>query len=432
MRREAALPALDDAPPIELVRDTRVSQTVPLSAVSAVRVSNVDKKSEPGELPVRLCNYTDVYKNEYITNDLEFMHATASRAEVARFALRPGDVIITKDSETPDDIGIPSLVDNATAALVCGYHLAMIRPCLETIDPTFLAKQLAQPRIARYFGQQANGSTRYGLSITSVENTPIWLPSIGQQRKIGAIARLLDRAIGRVEELIAKLARIRLGLLEDLMVRDVDVFRSRPLSSIANVSFSSVDKITRFGEAPVRLCNYIDVYTRRYITADLPFMRASATRTEIARFGLQVGDVIITKDSETPDDIGVPTIVDGAAPDIVCGYHLALIRPNRECVDPTFLSLQFAHSRLKSYFGRQATGTTRYGLSTKGIEQAPILDLPVREQESRSSIMRRHDHHAAQIDDELAKLRALRVSLMADLFSGRTVTPDAEIAGARR
>ena len=38
-----------------------------------------------GELPVRLCNYTDVYKNDYITDDLEFMRATASRAEIAKF-----------------------------------------------------------------------------------------------------------------------------------------------------------------------------------------------------------------------------------------------------------------------------------------------------------------------------------------------------------
>ena len=67
-----------------------VPQMVPLSEVCEVRVSNVDKKSEPGELPVRLCNSTDIYKNDYITDDLEFMRATASRAERAdRLLSRP-------------------------------------------------------------------------------------------------------------------------------------------------------------------------------------------------------------------------------------------------------------------------------------------------------------------------------------------------------
>ena len=77
------------------------------------------------------------------------MRATASLAEIARFGLRVGDVIITKDSETPDDIGIPALVDSVGSDLVCGYHLAMIRPVPDEVDPTFLAKQLAQPRMAR-------------------------------------------------------------------------------------------------------------------------------------------------------------------------------------------------------------------------------------------------------------------------------------------
>ena len=222
MRREAVLSALEDAPSIEPVRDTSILQKVPLSAVSEVRVSNVDKKSEPGEVPVQLCNYTDVYKNSYITDDLEFMRATASRTEIAKFGLRVGDVIITKDSETPDDIGIPSLVDSAAANLLCGYHLAMARPVQDRVDPTFLAKQLAQPRIARYFGQQSNGSTRYGLSITSIERAPIWLPAIGQQREIGEIARELDTAISRVEDVISKLRQVRSGLVRDLFARGLD------------------------------------------------------------------------------------------------------------------------------------------------------------------------------------------------------------------
>ena len=42
-------------------REERIHDVVEL------RTSNVDKKSEDGENPVRLCNYVDVYKNEKIT-----------------------------------------------------------------------------------------------------------------------------------------------------------------------------------------------------------------------------------------------------------------------------------------------------------------------------------------------------------------------------
>src|SRR3990170_1149679 len=65
-------------------------------------------------------------------------------------------------------------------------------------------------------------------------------------------------------------------------------WREATLSSVAEVRFSSVDKITRPSEKPVRLCNYVDVYENNYITGDLEFMQASATQPEIVRFGLQV------------------------------------------------------------------------------------------------------------------------------------------------
>ncbi|MBK8003908.1 MAG: hypothetical protein IPK12_08155 [Gemmatimonadetes bacterium] len=72
--------------------------------------SNVDKKSYDGQQPVRLCNYTDVYYNERITADLELMAATATPEQVERFTLRANDVLITKDSETADDIAVAAFV----------------------------------------------------------------------------------------------------------------------------------------------------------------------------------------------------------------------------------------------------------------------------------------------------------------------------------
>ena len=38
-----------------------------LRTVAEMRVSNVDKHTKEDELPVRLCNYVDVYKNDRIT-----------------------------------------------------------------------------------------------------------------------------------------------------------------------------------------------------------------------------------------------------------------------------------------------------------------------------------------------------------------------------
>ena len=68
-----------------------------LKFFAEIRNSSVDKKIEGDEDPVRLCNYTDVYYNDRITSDLPFMEGSATKAEIERFQLKNGQVIITKD-----------------------------------------------------------------------------------------------------------------------------------------------------------------------------------------------------------------------------------------------------------------------------------------------------------------------------------------------
>ena len=95
-----------------------------LKTIASVRMSNVDKKTVEGQTPVKLCNYVDVYYNDFITAGLKFMNATATPEQVRRFMLRADDVLITKDSESWNDIAVPAVVVEDLSNVLCGYHLA--------------------------------------------------------------------------------------------------------------------------------------------------------------------------------------------------------------------------------------------------------------------------------------------------------------------
>jgi type I restriction enzyme S subunit len=163
----------------------------------------------------------DVYSNDYIVRGLPFMEATATPLEVERFKVESGDVIITKDSETPDDIGIPSVVMDEVQGLVCGYHLALIKPNRNTIDPVYLAKQLGTSEVSGYYARRASGSTRYGLSSLAISQTPIPLAPLIQQRKIAKILSTVDNLIEKTQALIDKYQSIKQGMMHDLFTRGV-------------------------------------------------------------------------------------------------------------------------------------------------------------------------------------------------------------------
>ena len=175
-----------------------------------IQNSNVDKTIAEDEEPVRLCNYTDVYYNERITPALHFMLGSATEAEIERFQLKRGQVIITKDSEGWDDIGIPALVTEDMPEVLCGYHLSVFEPTLE-LDGGFLAWLCRAEPLNDQFKLAANGVTRFGLGQYPMKNAFIVLPPLDTQRRI---VRFLDEKTAQIDELIAKKRELQRRLAE--------------------------------------------------------------------------------------------------------------------------------------------------------------------------------------------------------------------------
>ena len=174
-----------------------------LRFVASIRNSNVDKKSYDGQEPVLLCNYTDVYYNEKITSREGLMEAPASQSEIEKFSLKAGDVIITKDSETADDIGIPAWVPQDLPGVVCGYHLTQLRSN-EAVTPEFLFRTMQATSTRQYLEVETPGVTRFGLDQDTIGSIPVLVPPKEVQV---AIASHLDRATARIDALVAKKTR---------------------------------------------------------------------------------------------------------------------------------------------------------------------------------------------------------------------------------
>ena len=168
-------------------------------------ISNVNKVPDENELPVRLCNYTDVYYNDFVSSDMELMETTAKLEEIQKFHLEVDDVVITKDSEEWNDIAVSSLVIKTEPNMVCGYHLAMIRPNKDKLIGKYLARQFQSSAINHQFQLAATGVTRYGLPKNAIGEAIIPLPPLPEQQ---AIAAFLDRETGRIDTLIAKKQRL--------------------------------------------------------------------------------------------------------------------------------------------------------------------------------------------------------------------------------
>ena len=179
-------------------------KTLRVKHLANIRVSNVDKLSKPNELPVRLINYTDVYYGDRIVPELELMPATATASQVQTFRVQPGDVLITKDSEVSDDIGVPAYVERSSPDMVCGYHLALLRPIPQQTFGRFLYWAMNSKYVSDQLSVGSTGITRYGLKLDVISQTRIHLPPLAQQQNI---ANALDVETNQIDALISKRRR---------------------------------------------------------------------------------------------------------------------------------------------------------------------------------------------------------------------------------
>jgi type I restriction enzyme, S subunit len=194
-----------------------------IDAVADVLFSNVDKHTIDGEQPVQLCNYVDVYKNERITAALDFMDATAEAREVEKFQIRRHDVLATKDSETPDDIAVAALVAEDFPGVLCGYHLAMLRPPSKHVYGPFIGWAHASKQFRAQYEAKAVGVTRFGLPQYAFRVARIPVPPLPEQERIAAYlvasCAMVDAVVTAKRRQIYVLDQVRKNIVQRAVTR---------------------------------------------------------------------------------------------------------------------------------------------------------------------------------------------------------------------
>jgi len=295
--------------------------------------------------------------------------------------------------------------------------------CPDLINNEYLAYWLETQK--SYMESVASKTTIPYMNKANCESIPVAYPPLPEQKEIAKILSTWDKVIEKQEALIAAKQKRKKALMQQLLTgkKRFTGFEGEwkyfHLIDVAQILVSPVDKKTMDGEKPVLLCNYTDVYYNTRITKSLDFMHATATEREILKFKLKKGDVIITKDSETPGDIAIPAFVSEELGEVVCGYHLAILRPKKGKVDGEFLNYLLSMQKTRYYFFTLATGATRFGLSVGSIEKAHFHLPPIDEQQKIASILSAADREIETHQKQLTALKEQKKGLMQQLLTGK-------------
>ena len=424
-----------------------------LAKIASVVFSGVDKHSKDDELPVRLCNYVDVYNHDRIVPEMEFMEATATESEIRRFSIREGDVLATKDSEDPNDIAVAALVEQDMDGVLCGYHLAILRSRPHELYGPFLAWVHRSRRVLAHFESRATGVTRFGVSRKVFKSCPIPLPPVDEQIRIVAYLDASCNAIDLVMELkqaqLDTLDALGKSITTALVLTGLDA--TVRMRATNNAWLAEVPKHWKL----VALKRVTDIQTGVTLgktyeppLVERPYLRAAnvqdgyvdlekVTTIEVPeavalRHRLRPEDVLMTEGGDL-DKLGRGTVWDGQVAECMHQNHVFALRCHNHKLFPKFLTYVTASRYGRDYF--EATGKRTTNLASTNSTKVGLLPIPLPPTTEQQDII---DHIDARLTElnraeecirkQVDTLRAYRKSLIHECVTGKRRVADSDVA----
>ena len=192
--------------------------TKTLGEIGDISGSGVDKKCRPNEIPVRLVNYMDAARRDFIYNQDLNHWVTATPAQARRCAVQKGDIFFTPSSETREGIGLAAVAMEDIPNATYSYHIVRLRLRADW-DLRFRTYAFKTRDFMSQTETYCDGcGTRYVLSQAKFRKLTISVPADkAEQTAIAAVLSDMDAELAALEAKLSKARAIKQGMMQELL-----------------------------------------------------------------------------------------------------------------------------------------------------------------------------------------------------------------------
>lgn len=372
-------------------------------------------------------------------------------SQTAKFAVEPGDLLMTRYNGSRDLVGSAGLVGEHAGPVMHPDKLIRIVLDHEIAEPRFVNLQLQSPQIRRFLEPRIRTTAgQSGIAGGDVRQIPLALPSLDEQRHIVAILEDHLSRLDAAEEGLAS-ARLRHTALRERTILDMITGArhgdraSNPLPDIGTNDGVLPDlpsgwQWTRLGE----VADVVGGVTKdakkqhdpRFIEA--PYLRVAnvqrghlkldeVTPIRVApqkakALELRVGDVLLNEGGDR-DKLARGWVWEGQIDRCIHQNHVFRARIHEPRLDPYFLSwtANTLGGRWAERNGKQSVNLASISLSM--IRRMPVIvPAPGAAAQAVAELRDRlaaYDHMEAAIASAGRRAELLRHSLLGAAFSGR-------------
>ena len=334
-----------------------------------------------------------------------------------------GDLVLSRNQS----VGIASFVDS-DKPFVLGQDTVLVKP--KGSDPRFLFYNLQSTDTQKTIFKLAGGSTFSRINLGDIRKLKAIYPPFAEQQKIAKILSTWDKAINATERLIDNSTQQKKALMQQLLTgkkrlldesgkRFDGEWEERKLSNLGS-TFNGLTGKTKvdFGSGK-KYIPYMNIFKNTFIDTDnLDYVNIDVDEKQNT---VQFGDVFFTTSSETPEEVGMSSILLKKTKEPIylnsfCfGFRLFEI----DKVAPAFIGYILRSSHVRRKIAILAQGATRYNLSKVQLLKISIALPSLEEQQKIATVLTNADREIELLEQQLADLQQEKKALMQVLLTGK-------------
>ena len=371
-----------------------------LTGVPFFKVSDMNSDGNENEMTVA---------NNYVTAEQIADHRWSPITELpAIFFAKVGAAVMLNRKRL---CRFPFLLDNNTMAYSLSptkWDADFAKALFGTVDLTSLVQVGALP----------------SYNAGDVESMEIYLPSLLEQEQIGAYFKHLDNLITLHQRKFEKLTNVKKSMLEKMFPQNgssypeirfkgfTDPWEQRKLGDIGE-TYTGLSGKTKadFGHGQARFVTYMNVFSNPISNPEM----TEPIEIDPKQNEVEVGDVFFTTSSETPEEVGMSSVLLEKRGKTYLNSFCFGFRPS-EIIDSYYLAYMLRSESARDKIILLAQGISRYTISKNKVMEIAVSLPSLDEQKLIGQYFRQLDNLITLHQRELEKLQNIKKSMLEKMF----------------
>ena len=385
--------------------------------------SKSTQKNADGHITNVICNSAKlglIPQREYFYKDIANSDNTSGY-----YIIRQNDFVYNPRKSSDAPYGPISSYKYAEDGIVSPLYLCF--HAKDEINPLYYEWYFRSSAWHRYIYMSGDSGARHDR-VSIKDDTffamPINLPSEQEQSKIASFLQSLDERIAAQEKLVASLKKYKRGSLSALFPKKGEItpqyrfagftkpWEQRKLgdmgSTLNGLSGKTKDD---FGHGEAKFITYMNVFSNPI--ADLTM--TESIEIDKKQKSVKAGDVFFTTSSETPDEVGMSSVMPEDADNIYLNSFCFGYRPT-EKFDLNYLAYVLRADSFRKEMTFLAQGISRYNISKNKVMEVCIPVPTIEEQTKVGRYFRNLDNLITLHQHKYDTLLSLKNALLQQMF----------------